>query len=105
MFLFIRCSSPVSDHKLNAGFSRSLQGLVGLIYTPASTVLPIDLKNLVPKTQAGQGCRRVGLHQLEKHTLRDKSQSESQRGEDRCKYRRENKATKETKGKNTGKGS
>lgn len=102
MFLFIRCSSPVSDHKLNACFSRSLQGLVGLIYTPASTVLPIDLKNLVPKTQAGQGCRRVGLHQLDKHALRDKSQSESQRTEDR---RRENKATEETKDINTGKGS
>lgn len=73
IILCIRYSSPVPDHELNAGLGCSLQGLVGLVYAPAGTVLPVDLKDLVPKTQAGQGRRRVSLHQLDKHSLRDKT--------------------------------
>lgn len=69
----ISCSSPVSDHKLNAGLGRSLQGFVGLVSAPAGTVLPVDLKNLVPKTQAGQGRGGVSLHQLDKHSLKNKT--------------------------------
>lgn len=66
----IKYPSPVPDHKLNAGLGRGLQGLVGLVYAPAGTVLTVDLKDLVPKTQPGQGRGGVGLHQLDKHSLR-----------------------------------
>lgn len=69
----ISYSSPVPDHELNAGLGRSLQGFVGFVSAPAGTVLPVDLKNLVPKTQAGQGRRGVSLHQLDKHSLRNKT--------------------------------
>lgn len=63
---------PVPDHKLNAGLSCSLQGLVGLVCAPAGTVLPVDLKDLVTETQASQGRRGVRLHQLDKQSLREK---------------------------------
>lgn len=63
---------PVPDHKLNAGLSRSLQGLVGLVCAPAGAVLPVDLKDLVAKAQAGQGRGGVRLHQLDKQPLREK---------------------------------
>lgn len=66
-------SSPVPDHELNARLGRSLQGLVGLVYAPASTVLPVDLKDLVAKTQPSQGRRGVSLHQLDKHSLREET--------------------------------
>lgn len=42
---------------------------MGLVCAPAGTVLPVDLKELVPKTEACQGGRRVGLDQLDKHSL------------------------------------
>lgn len=61
--------SPVSDHQLDASLGRSLQGLVALVCAPAGAVLPVDLQDLVPKAQAGQGGGRVGLHQLHKETL------------------------------------
>lgn len=48
---------------------------MGLVYAPASTVLPVDLKDLVPKTQAGQGRRGVSLHQLDKHSLREEREN------------------------------
>lgn len=71
----ISCLSPVSDHQLNTGFCRSLQGLVGLVCAPASTVLPIDLENLVPKAQASQGRGGVGLNQLDKQSLTEETRT------------------------------
>lgn len=62
-------SSPVPDHKLNAGLSCSLQGLVGLVHAPASTILPVDLQDLISKTKPCEGRGGVGLYQLDKHSL------------------------------------
>ena len=42
---------------------------MGLVQAPASTVLPIDLEDLVPKAQAGQGSRGVSLDQLDEDPL------------------------------------
>lgn len=67
-------SIPVSDHQLDVGLSCSFQSLVSLIYAPSSAVLPIDLKDLVPKAQPSQGGRGVSLHQLDKHSLRERKQ-------------------------------
>lgn len=64
-----RSPSPVPDHQLDASLGRSLQGLVALVCAPAGAVLPVDLQDLVPEAQAGQGGGRVGLHQLHKQTL------------------------------------
>lgn len=41
---------PVPDDELDAGLRGCLQGLVGLVQAPASTVLSINLEDLVPKT-------------------------------------------------------
>lgn len=43
---------------------------MGLVYAPSGAVLPVDLKDLVPEAQPGQGGGGVGLHQLDKHSLR-----------------------------------
>lgn len=42
---------------------------MGLVQAPASTVLSINLEDLVPKAQAGQGSRGVCLDQLDEDTL------------------------------------
>ena len=63
-------SLPVPDDELDAGLGRGLQDFVGLVQAPASTVLPVDLEDLVPEAQAPQGGRGVGLNQLDKHALR-----------------------------------
>lgn len=68
-----RSPSPVPDHQLDASLGRSLQGLVALVCAPAGAVLPVDLQDLVPEAQAGQGGGRVGLHQLHKQTLREEA--------------------------------
>lgn len=60
---------PVPDHQLNASLSGNLQGFVGLVHAPAGTVLPVDLKDLVSEAQPGQGRGGVRLHQLDKHSL------------------------------------
>lgn len=52
--LLRRCS-PVPDHKLDAALARTFQDLVGLVCAPASTGLPVDLQDLVPKAEASQG--------------------------------------------------
>lgn len=78
------CCSPVPDHQLDAPLAGSLQRLVGLVCAPASTVLPVDLEDLVPETQASQGGRRVSLHQLDEDALRwgrGAREERTQRGE------------------------
>lgn len=67
----LQVPSPVPDHQLNAGLRRSLQSFVGLVRTPSSRVLPVDLQDLVPKAQPSQGSGGVSLHQLDKHSLRE----------------------------------
>lgn len=67
--------SPVTDNKLNAGLCCSFEDLVGLINTPPRTVLAINLKNLVPKAQPSQSGWGVGLHQLDKHSLKCRDSS------------------------------
>ena len=46
---------------------------MGFVQAPAGTVLPVDLKDLVPETQTGQGRGGVSLHQLDKHSLREET--------------------------------
>lgn len=45
---------------------------MGLVCAPAGTVLPVDLEDLVPETQASQGGGRVRLHQLDEDPLGQK---------------------------------
>lgn len=63
--------TPVPDHHLDAGLGGGLQSLVGFVHAPASAVLPVDLQDLVAEAQPGQSGGGVGLHQLDKHPLRE----------------------------------
>ena len=42
---------------------------MGLVQAPASTVVPINLEDLVAEAQAGQGRRGVSLDQLDEDPL------------------------------------
>ena len=63
--------SPVPNGHGDLLSESLFEHLVRPVRAPASTVLAVYLQYLVPKPQAHQGGRRLGLDKLNKYTLED----------------------------------